>query len=650
MTDIFLQNIGVPDDLRALPRAALSKLAEEVRAFVLDSVSKTGGHLSSNLGSVELAIALHYVFDTPHDRVVWDVGHQSYPHKILTGRREVMATIRRLGGISGFPSRAESEYDAFGTAHSSTSISAVLGMAYAARLSRTDRHCIAVIGDGALSAGMAFEALNNAGVAESLPMIVVLNDNDMSISPPVGALRHALGRLTTTRAYTDAKRHAQAVLDLVPSARRLANRAEAQMKGLLAPATFFEELGFNYVGPFNGHDVDELVDVLTNLKHLPGPHLMHVVTRKGCGYPRAEADPIQYHGPGKFDPTVGIEPGRPGRKTYAQVFSDWLCDEARRDDRVVAITPAMREGSGLVEFERQFPARYFDVAIAEQHAVTFAAGLAADGMRPVVAIYSTFLQRGYDQLIHDVAIQNLPVTFAIDRAGIVGADGATHMGAFDLAYLRCIPNLVIMAPSSEDECRQMLHTALHHSGPAAVRYPRGTGPGVTIEAELTALPIGVSMLRRSSSAIDGQRVAFVAFGTMVGPCLVAAEAFDATVVDMRFVKPLDTARLREIASTHDVLVTVEEGCLSGGAGAACVEALADAQLFRPVLRLGLPDTFIAHGEPAQLLALYGLDARGIQAAVKRFMPRQDSVERPMAVVSDAADRMNGRSMYPDGVG
>ncbi|WP_333995504.1 1-deoxy-D-xylulose-5-phosphate synthase [Burkholderia orbicola] len=644
----ILQNLDLPDDLRRLPRNALRQLAQELRTFVLDSVSKTGGHLASNLGSVELAIALHYVFDTPHDRIVWDVGHQSYPHKILTGRRDAMATIRQLGGLSGFPSRAESEYDAFGTAHSSTSISAALGMAHAARLSGARRHCVAVIGDGALSAGMAFEALNNAGAAENLPLIVVLNDNDMSISPPVGALRHALGRLTAGRAYARAKRQTQTVLDLVPPSRRLANRMEAQVKGLVAPATLFEELGFNYVGPIDGHDVGELVGVLTNLKGLAGPHLLHVVTRKGCGYPRAEADPIQYHGPGKFDPAAGIVSGKPGRPTYAQVFSDWLCDEEQQDDRVVAITPAMREGSGLVEFERRFPARYFDVAIAEQHAVTFATGLAAGGMRPVGAIYSTFLQRGYDQLIHDVAIQNLPVTFAIDRAGMVGADGATHMGAFDLAYLRCVPNLVVMAPSNEDECRQMLHTALHHPGPAAVRYPRGTGSGATIEAELTRLPIGVSVLRRASGAMDGRRIAFLAFGTMVAPCVVAAGTFDATVVDMRFVKPLDVAQLIEIASTHEMLVTAEEGCLPGGAGAACVEALADARIFRPVLRLGLPDVFIEHGEPARLLALQGLDAPGIQAAVERFIACQDSMTWPAAAVHAATGRMNGHSMYADG--
>ncbi|WP_082709942.1 1-deoxy-D-xylulose-5-phosphate synthase [Burkholderia sp. TSV86] len=626
----LLQHIRLPCDLRTLERATLPQLADELRAFVLDSVSKTGGHLASNLGSVELAIALHYVFDTPHDRIVWDVGHQSYPHKILTGRRDAMPTIRQFGGLSGFPRRCESQYDAFGTAHSSTSISAALGMAHAARLQCVARHCVAVIGDGALSAGIAYEALNNAGIVDALPLIVVLNDNDMSISPSVGALKHALGRLIASRPQMHAKRHAQDVLNLARSARQPANRLEAPA----APVAWFEEFGFNYTGPIDGHDVNQLIDALASLKRTPGPHLLHVVTQKGHGYPQAEADPIQYHGPGKFDPAVGIVSGQSKRKTYAQVFCEWLCDEAKRDERVVAITPAMREGSGLVEFERRFPARYFDVAIAEQHAVTFAAGLAADGMRPVVAIYSTFLQRGYDQLIHDVAIQNLPVTFAIDRAGIVGADGATHTGAFDLAYLRCIPNLIVMAPSNENECRQMLHTALRQPGPCAVRYPRGGGSGAVIEAEMTVLPIGVSALLRSSNAPNGRRIALLAFGTMVAPSLSAAEALDATVVDMRFVKPLDIARLREIASTHEVLVTIEEGCLHAGAGSACVEALADMLIYRPVLRIGLPDTFVEHGEPEELLKLNGLDPTGIRVSIERFVAQLD--RWPAAAAANAA--------------
>ncbi|MGU7816107.1 1-deoxy-D-xylulose-5-phosphate synthase [Burkholderia sp. AW49-1] len=617
----ILQDIRFPDDLRHLPAHALPLLADELRAFVLESVSKTGGHLASNLGSVEVAIALHYVYNTPHDRIVWDVGHQSYPHKVLTGRRDAMAGIRQRGGISGFPCRTESEFDAFGTAHSSTSISAALGMAHAARLKRETRHCVAVIGDGALSAGMAFEALNNVGVGDELPLTVLLNDNAMSISPPVGALRHALGRLTDSQARAHTKTHLQEAQRITPPM----HMTDAHLKRVITPITLFEEFGLNYAGPIDGHDVGALIDALESLKQLPGPHLLHVVTRKGCGYARAEADPIRYHGPGRFDPTVGLVAGKPSRPTYTQVFSDWLCDEAARDERVVAITPAMREGSGLVDFQLRFPERYFDVAIAEQHAVTFAAGLAVEGMRPVVAIYSTFLQRGYDQLIHDVALQNLPVTFAIDRAGIVGADGATHMGAFDLAYLRCVPNLIVMAPSNENECRQMLHTALHQAGPCAVRYPRGIGPGETIEAELTALPIGVSSMRRSSGVTASRRIAFLAFGTMVAPCIVAADALDATVVDMRFVKPLDIARLRDVAYTHDVLVTVEEGCLPGGAGAACVEALADLRLYRPVLRLALPDQFIEHGEPTELLSQHGLDAPGIQAAVERFVAECDGL-------------------------
>ncbi|KVR28551.1 1-deoxy-D-xylulose-5-phosphate synthase [Burkholderia ubonensis] len=614
--DTLLQHIQSPRDLRMLPACLLWELAGEVRAFVIDSVSRIGGHLASNLGSVELAIALHYVFDTPFDRVVWDVGHQSYPHKIVTGRRDEMAHIRHFGGISGFPRRSESEYDAFGTGHSSTSISAALGMAHAARIRHEIRYCVAVIGDGALSAGIAFEAMNNVGILSNLPFIVVLNDNDMSISPPVGALCHALGRLTTHYRSVSKARRAQATADLaLPIGQRAVDIETTSSGGL------FEAFGLNYYGPIDGHNVPALVDALTMLKRIPGPHLLHVVTQKGRGYPPAEADPIQYHGPGKFDPVIGIVASKPDRKTYGQIFSEWLCEEAAHDARVVAITPAMREGSGLVEFEKRFPDRFFDVAIAEQHSITFAAGLAADGMRPVVAIYSTFPQRAYDQLIHDVAIQNLPVTFAIDRAGIVGADGATHMGAFDMAFLRCIPNIIVMAPSDENECRQMLHTALCQPGPCAVRYPRGSGPGAIVEADMTVLSIGVSALRRTCMATTGCRIALLAFGTMVAPCLTAAEMLDATVVDMRFVKPIDSARLREIALTHDVLVTAEEGCLFGGAGTACIEALADMGIVRQVLRLGLPDTFVEHGEPSQLLSLHGLDARGIQSSVERFIAR-----------------------------
>lgn len=618
----LLQMVDSPDQLRRLDMPALHQLASELRAFILESVSRTGGHLSSNLGSIELTIALHYVFDTPGDRLVWDVGHQSYPHKILTGRREAMAGIRQLGGISGFPRRSESTYDSFGTAHSSTSISAALGMAHAARILGDERHSIAVIGDGALSAGMAFEAMNNAGIAEDLPLLVVLNDNDMSISPPVGALRYCFGRLIASRFYQHARQGVHYALRPLPPISHLASRLESQMKGMVVPATLFEEFGFNYTGPIDGHNLDVLIPALQNVRQLKGPQFLHVITQKGHGYKLAEADPIQYHGPGKFDPSVGlVKAVKPARKTYMQVFSEWICDEAGQDARVVAITPAMREGSGLVEFERRFPERYFDVAIAEQHAVTFAAGLATEGLRPVVAIYSTFLQRGYDQLIHDVALQNLPVTFAIDRAGIVGADGATHMGAFDLAYLRCIPNMVVMAASDENECRQMLHTAVSYEGPAAVRYPRGNGPGVATESAMTRLPIGKGEVRRHCGKGAGQRVAILAFGTMVAPSLAAAEIIDATVANMRFVKPLDEALVRQLAQTHDAIVTVEEGCLRGGAGSACLECLADAGLNVPVLRLGLPDEFVEHGDPAVLLNHFGLDADGIRASVQRFADR-----------------------------
>jgi 1-deoxy-D-xylulose-5-phosphate synthase len=615
----LLRTVDSPAQLRKLDMPALHRLAGELRAFILESVSRTGGHLSSNLGSVELTIALHYVFDTPSDRLVWDVGHQSYPHKVLTGRREAMGGIRQLNGISGFPRRSESEYDTFGTAHSSTSISAALGMAHAARIQGEQRHSIAVIGDGALSAGMAFEAMNNAGVSEDSPLLVVLNDNDMSISPPVGALRYCFGRLISGRFYQQTRQGVHYALRPIPPISHLASRLESQMKGMVVPSPLFEEFGFNYTGPIDGHDLDVLIPALQNIKQLRGPQFLHVITQKGHGYKLAEADPIQYHGPGKFDPTIGlVSSAKAARKSYTQVFSDWLCDEAQNDPRIVGITPAMREGSGLVEFEKRFPDRYFDVAIAEQHAVTFAAGLATEGLRPVVAIYSTFLQRGYDQLIHDVALQNLPVAFAIDRAGIVGADGATHMGAFDLAYLRCIPNMVVMAASDENECRQMLHTAVNHDAPCAVRYPRGTGPGTPIEAEMTVLPIGKGEIRRHSGKVAGERVAILAFGSMVAPSLSAGETLDATVANMRFVKPLDEALIRQLAQAHDVLVTVEEGCLKGGAGSACIEYLSDAGISVPVLRLGLPDEFVEHGDPAVLLNHYGLDADGIRASILRF--------------------------------
>ena len=605
----LLNNIDGPDDVRRLPRAQLRVLADELRAFLLDSVSKTGGHLSSNLGTVELTIALHYVFNTPDDRIVWDVGHQTYPHKILTGRRDRMHSLRQQGGISGFPKRDESVYDTFGTAHSSTSISAALGMAVAARTKGENRHAIAVIGDGAMTAGMAFEAMNNAGIHEDINMLVILNDNDMSISPPVGALNRYLARLMSGRFYAAAKNVGKSVLPA--PMRELAKRFEEHAKGMVVPATMFEEFGFNYIGPIDGHDMESLVPTLQNLKQLKGPQFLHVVTKKGQGYKLAEADPVLYHGPGKFNPAEGIRPGAAGKVTYTQVFGDWLCDMAAHDARLVGITPAMREGSGMVEFERRFPARYHDVGIAEQHAVTFAAGMACEGMKPVVAIYSTFLQRGYDQLIHDVALQNLDVTFALDRAGLVGADGATHAGNYDLAFLRCIPNMVVMAASDENECRQMLSTAYQYNGPAAVRYPRGAGVGAVVEKNLDTIKLGTGEIRRK-----GKSIAILAFGSMLAPALAAADVLDASVANMRFIKPLDAALVRELAQTHDALVTIEEGSIMGGAGAAVAEALAAAGIVKPLLLLGLPDKFIDHGDVAHLLADSGLDAAGIVASVR----------------------------------
>jgi 1-deoxy-D-xylulose-5-phosphate synthase len=608
----LLKNINGPADLRKLSRTQLKPLADQLRAFVLDSVSKTGGHLSSNLGTVELTIALHYVFNTPEDRIVWDVGHQTYPHKILTGRRDQMHTLRQLNGISGFPRRDESEYDTFGTAHSSTSISAALGMAMAARTKGENRHAIAVIGDGAMTAGMAFEALNNAGVYNDINLLVILNDNDMSISPPVGALNRYLARLMSGKFYAAAKNVGKQVLP--GPMLELAKRFEEHAKGMVVPATMFEEFGFNYIGPIDGHDLESLIPTLQNLKNLKGPQFLHVVTRKGQGYKLAEADPVLYHGPGKFNPAEGIKPAAAGKVTYTQVFGDWLCDMAEKDRRLIGITPAMREGSGLVQFEQRFPNRYYDVGIAEQHAVTFAAGLACEGLKPVVAIYSTFLQRAYDQLIHDVALQNLDVTFALDRAGLVGADGATHAGNYDIAYLRCIPNMVVMAASDENECRHMLSTAYEFNGPAAVRYPRGAGIGAAIEKDLKTIPIGKGEIRR-----EGKDIAILAFGTMLAPSLGAAESLNATVANMRFVKPLDVELVKQLAQTHDALVTVEEGCVMGGAGSAVAEALAEAGIVKPVLHLGLPDKFIDHGDAAQLLAACGLNADGIAASIrKRF--------------------------------
>ncbi len=610
----LLQTINSPADLRAVPRHQLPALADELRSYLIQSVAKTGGHLSSNLGTVELTVALHYVFNTPHDRIVWDVGHQTYPHKILTGRRDQMGTLRQRHGLSGFPRRDESEYDAFGTAHSSTSISAALGMAIAAQQKGEQRHAIAVIGDGAMTAGMAFEALNNGGVSTS-KLLVILNDNDMSISPPVGALNRYLAQLMSGKFYSAAKEVGKQVLKGAPPLFELAKRFEEHAKGMVVPATLFEKFGFNYIGPIDGHDLDSLIPTLENLKHLEGPQFLHVVTKKGQGYKLAEADPVAYHGPGKFDPAVGLVPSAGvGKTTFTQVFGDWLCDMAEHDPLLVGITPAMREGSGMVAFHKRFPERYHDVGIAEQHAVTFAAGLACEGVKPVVAIYSTFLQRAYDQVIHDVALQKLPMVLALDRAGIVAADGATHAGWYDIPFMRCIPNVSMACPADENECRQLLTTAYQQDHCVAVRYPRGAGVGVPVQPGLQALPFGKGEVRR-----EGKRIAILAFGTLLYPALQAAEALDATVVNMRWAKPLDTDLLAKIAAAHDALVTVEEGATMGGAGSAVLEALQDLQQPKPVLVLGIPDVFTEHGDPAKLLAEMGLDAAGIQASIeKRF--------------------------------
>jgi len=624
----LLETIDSPADVRRLSRAALPALANELREFVLDSVAKTGGHLSSNLGTVELTVALHYVFNTPHDRLVWDVGHQTYPHKILTGRRERMASLRQLGGISGFPRRSESEYDAFGTAHSSTSISAALGMAMAAQQKGDKRHAVAIIGDGAMTAGMAFEALNNAGVAGA-NILVILNDNDMSISPPVGALNRYLAQLMSGRFYAAAKDLGKQVLKGAPTPLfELARRFEEQAKHIVTPTTLFEKFGFNYIGPIDGHDLDALIPTLENLRNLPGPQFLHVVTRKGQGYELAERDPIAYHGPGKFDPKVGLTPPSVAPKTtFTQVFGQWLCDMAAQDPKLVAITPAMREGSGMVEFHRRFPDRYHDVGIAEQHAVTFAAGMACEGLRPVVAIYSTFLQRAYDQLIHDVALQKLPMVLALDRAGLVGADGATHAGAYDIAFLRCIPNVSVACPADENECRQLLTTAHQQDHTVAVRYPRGAGVGVAVDPGLNPLPFGKGELRR-----PGKGVAILAFGTLLYPALQAGEALNASVANMRWAKPLDTELLLELARTHEALVTVEEGCTMGGAGSAVMEALNHAGVTKPVLALGLGDFFTEQGDPAKLLAQQGLDAAGIEASVRQRFAAWVAPASPLKLV------------------
>ncbi|MFZ4535271.1 1-deoxy-D-xylulose-5-phosphate synthase [Propionivibrio sp.] len=617
----LLDTISNPAQLRALDRKQLPQLADELRSFLVESVSRTGGHLSSNLGTVELTVALHYVYNTPEDRLVWDVGHQTYAHKVLTGRRAGMAKLRTHGGVSGFPKRSESEYDTFGVGHSSTSISAALGMALAVKLKGETRRTVAIIGDGAMSAGQAFEAMNNAGVADA-DMLVILNDNDMSISPPVGALNKYLARLFSGSTFNAARKAGEKVLKVSPSLLEFANRVEEHVKGMLTPGTLFEELGFNYIGPIDGHDLDSLVPTLQNLQKLKGPQFLHVITRKGQGYKLAEADPILYHGVSKFKPEVGIEDGKPGGKpSYTQVFGNWLCDMAAADSRLVGITPAMGEGSGMMGFAERFPERYFDVGIAEQHAVTFAAGLACEGMRPVLAIYSTFLQRGYDQLIHDVALQKLPVVFALDRGGLVGADGPTHHGTFDLSYLTCIPNLVVMTPSDEEECRKMLTTAFRIDGPSAVRYPRGSGPGVATQKALLDLPIGKGEIRRR-----GKGVALLAFGSMLTPALEAAAELDASVANMRFVKPIDRELIIELAREHSLLVSVEENALIGGAGSEVARVLDEIASTVKFVRMGLPDHFIDHGDQALLLAEVGLDKDGI---VRMVRTHQDSTEQEL---------------------
>ncbi len=614
----LLDTIDFPQQLRHLERKQLTQLAQELRLFLVESVAKTGGHLASNLGVVELTIALHYVFNTPDDKLVWDVGHQTYPHKILTGRRTQMQTLRKPQGIAGFPRRAESEYDAFGTGHSSTSISAALGMAVAAQKTGSERRAVAIIGDGAMTAGMAFEALNNAGDMDA-NLLIVLNDNDMSISNNVGALNNYLAKLLSSHFYDAVKTSGKKILSAVPPMMEFAKRAEEHVKGMVTPGTLFEEFGFNYIGPIDGHNLDALIDTLHNIKQLSGPQFLHIVTQKGKGFKPAEDDPNKFHGVGKFDPDNGNAIHAKSQKTYTEVFGDWLVDMAAIDNRLIGITPAMCDGSSLNAFAAAYPDRYFDVGIAEQHALTFAAGMACDGLKPVVAIYSTFLQRAYDQLIHDIALQNLPVLLAIDRAGLVGADGPTHAGSFDLTYLRCIPNVVIMTPSDENECRQMLTTGFQHNGVAAVRYPRGGGTGAVIQSELRAIEIGKGQIVRT-----GKKIAILAFGSMLAPALEAAGQLDATVANMRFVKPIDIALIEKLALDHNIIVTVEENCVMGGAGSAVMEVLQSIQqnLDHPIktLCLGLPDRFIEHGVHETMLAECGLDASGIASAIAKLIP------------------------------
>lgn len=616
-----LHTINSSQELKQLEQTQLPQLVDELREFILQSVASTGGHLSSNLGTVELAIALHYVFDTPEDRIVWDVGHQSYAHKILTGRREMMPSLRQFGGLSGFPKRSESQYDAFGTAHSSTSISAALGMAVASKVKGEKRNVVAVIGDGSMSAGMAYEGLNNAGVDKSIPLIVILNDNEMSISPAVGALNRYLAKLISGSIYGATKKGLDKMLSYTPPLREFAKRLEGHAKGMIGPATIFEEFGFDYYGPIDGHNLDDLIVTLTNLKKIAqtdGPQFLHIVTKKGKGYERAELNPIAYHGPSKFNPSEGLKPSAPGKKTYTEIFGEWLCDMAKQDERLIGITPAMREGSGLVEFEKQFPNRYFDVGIAEQHAVTFAAGIACEGLKPVVAIYSTFLQRGYDQLIHDVTLQNLPIVFAIDRAGMVGADGPTHAGVFDIPFLRCLPNVVLMTPSNQEDCRNMLTTAFSLNGPSIVRYPRGSGVGPEATAKLETIPVGKGKIVRklkNPEAIE-KKIAFVCFGPLLYNALQVAEELDATVADMRFVKPLDEQLLLDLAQNHDALVFIEDSAIQGGAGSACLEALSRNKIQTPTLQIGLPDEYVEHGDINLLLDLYGLSPAKILIKVR----------------------------------
>ncbi len=614
----LLNTIETPADLRKLSAAKLPALAQELREFLIQSVSTRGGHFAAGLGTVELTIALHYVFDTPRDRIVWDVGHQAYPHKVLTGRRDQLHTIKQPGGLAPFPARSESEYDTFGVGHSSTSISAALGMAVGAERLGDDRRVVAVIGDGAMTAGMAFEALNHAG---SLPtnLLVILNDNDMSISENVGALSSQLARALSGRMYAHLREGGKKVLRQMPTVWELARRSEEHLKGMVLPGTLFEELGFNYIGPIDGHDVRSLVTTLRNVRQLHGPQFLHVVTRKGKGYAPAEADPIKWHGPGPFDPASGtIFKEKATGPTYSQIFGQWLCDMAARDPHVIGITPAMREGSGLVEFSKRFPDRYFDVAIAEQHAVTFAAGLAVEGLKPIVAIYSTFLQRAYDQLIHDVALQNLPVVFALDRAGLVGSDGATHQGSYDISFLRCIPNMTLMAPADENECRQMLYTATTLPGPSAVRYPRGTGPGVPLVEEMSAIPVGRAQMRREGRS----GLAILVFGTLLDSAQKIAERLDATLVNMRFIKPLDEDMIMSVAERHRAIVTIEENATLGGAGSAVGELLASESLVIPLLQLGIPDRFIEHGSRDSCLVAAGLDSAGLTSSIERWWAMQ----------------------------